>query len=200
MWYYWEYGVNYLNVNKRTTCRRIRMGLRELFQSMVEFMNRQRMDYAVIGAFSLYAFGYVRATRDIDFITRMENQEKIVRFLASLGFETIQKTSAFSNHVHPLGNARVDIMYVENDTADKIFSSAKKTLLFEKIELPVVSPEHLIALKLFAAHSDPSRKFREFSDIQEVMRRTSVDRSVVRDYFKKYGFEEMYEEIAGKDN
>jgi hypothetical protein len=175
------------------------MGLREIFEAMVDFFNRERMEYAVIGAFSLHAFGYVRATRDIDFITRLAYQKSIVKFLVSLGFETLQRTDAFSNHVHPVGNARIDIMYVENETAEKIFSSTQRSLLFEKLELPVVSPEHLIALKLFAAHSDSSRKFREFSDIQEVMKRTRVDRTVVRNYFKKYGFEDMYEEIAGKD-
>jgi len=92
----------------------------------------------------------------------MAYQKSIVKFLMSLGFETLQRTDAFSNHVHPVGNARIDIMYVENETAEKIFSSTQRSLLFEKLELPVVSPEHLIALKLFATHSDSSRKFRLF--------------------------------------
>jgi predicted nucleotidyltransferase len=175
------------------------MGLRELFHTMVVFFSRERMDFALIGAFSLHAFGYTRATRDIDFITRIENQEKIVRYLTSLGFETIQRTTAFSNHRHPIGDSRIDFMYVDGDTAEKIFSSVQKGMVFENIELPVVSPEHLIALKLFAAHNDGERKYRELADIHEIMRRVNVDRTAVRGYFRKYGFEENYEEIAGKD-
>ncbi|HEX7510705.1 MAG TPA: nucleotidyl transferase AbiEii/AbiGii toxin family protein, partial [Chitinivibrionales bacterium] len=115
------------------------------------------------------------------------------------GFDTIQKTDAFSNHVHPLGNARIDLMYVENSTADTIFSSVQKAAIFENTELPVVSPEHLIALKLFAAHNEPKRKLRELSDIQEILRRVTVDRTVVRKYFETYGFKENYEEIASED-
>ncbi|MDD5673309.1 MAG: hypothetical protein PHC61_04045, partial [Chitinivibrionales bacterium] len=119
------------------------MGLRELFQAMADFFKRQNMDFAVIGAFGLHALGYTRATRDIDFITRFKYQKKIITYLLSLGFETTQQTSAFSNHVHPVGDTRVDIMYVEGATADEIFSATKKALLFDKTELPVVSPEHL---------------------------------------------------------
>jgi hypothetical protein len=177
----------------------MQMGLRELFRSMIDFFNRERMDFAVIGAFGLQAFGYVRATRDIDFLTRIEHQEKIVKYLSSLGFETLQRTDAFSNHLHPIGDARVDIMYVEGATADKMLSSAKKALLFGNYEVPVVSPEHLIALKLFAAHNDPQRKYREFSDIQEILRRVMVDKKVVKEYFIRYGFEEIHEEITGED-
>jgi len=158
------------------------------------------MEYAIIGAFSLHAYGYVRATRDIDFITRIENKEKIVCYLLSLGFDTIQSTSAFSNHVHPAGNARVDIMYVEGTTADKILSSARKMPVFEHIKLPIVSPEHLIALKLFAAYNEPERKFREFSDIQELIRRVDIDKTIIREYFTKYGFGDLYEEITGQKN
>jgi predicted nucleotidyltransferase len=175
------------------------MGLRELFHTMVVFFSRERMEFALIGAFGLHAFGYTRATRDIDFITRIENQEKIVRHMTSLGFETLQRTTAFSNHRHPVGGSRIDFMYVEGTTADRIFSSAQKSLIFENMELPVVSPEHLIALKLFAAHNDHERKYRELADIHEIIRRVKVDRDAIREYFRKYGFEENYEEIAGKD-
>jgi predicted nucleotidyltransferase len=175
------------------------MGLREIFRTMIDFFARERIKFALIGAFGLHAFGYTRATRDIDFITSIENQETIVRYLSSLGFETLQRTTAFSNHQHPVGGARVDIMYVEGATANRIFSSAKNGIVYDDIELPVVSPEHLIALKLFAAYNDHERKYRELADIHEIMRRVQVDRNAVRSYFKKYGFEENYEEVAGKE-
>ena len=175
------------------------MGLRELFQSMVDFFNRERMEFAVIGAFGLQAIGYVRATRDIDFLTRIEYQEKIVRHLSSLGFDTVHRTTAFTNHVHPVGNTRIDVMYVEGATADTMLSSTEKAQLLGSSTVPVVSPEHLIALKLFAAHNDAQRKFREFADIQQIMRRVNVDTSVVREYFKKYGFEDFYGEISGDE-
>ena len=175
------------------------MGLREVFVSSADFFKRERMDFAVIGAFSLRAFGYTRATRDIDLITRTEHQEKIIAYLTSLGFETIQRTTAFTNHIHPVENTRIDIMYVEGVTADKIFTAVWKGLIIEELEFPVVSPEHLIALKLFAASNDPKRKFREFADIQQILQRVKTDKKAVREYFRKYGFEGDYEEIIQDD-
>lgn len=65
------------------------MGMKEVFGAMVDFFNRERMDFAVIGAFGLHAYGYSRTTRDIDFLARIKSQEKIVVFLDSIGFELL---------------------------------------------------------------------------------------------------------------
>lgn len=90
------------------------------------------------------------------------------------------------------------MMYVDGTTADTLFDATRKFTLFDNPEIPVVSPQHLIALKLFAAHNDPQRKYKEFGDVQELLHRVTIDKSSVRNYFVKYGFEEFYEEIFDK--
>jgi hypothetical protein len=75
------------------------MAIRDIFKALSEMFEREKADYAVIGAFALYAYGYVRATRDIDFVTRIEFQKKAVSYLESLGFNTVHCSNAFSNHV-----------------------------------------------------------------------------------------------------
>jgi hypothetical protein len=172
------------------------MSLKEVFQSVSEFFKRERMDYAVIGAFALYGYGYVRATRDVDFITRSEHQKKIIRFLENLGFETVHRSDSFSNHLHPIGATRVDIMYVDGPTADEFFSSTEEKLIFNDVAVPVPSAENLIALKLFAAQNNPDRKFKELSDIREILNRSEVNDSTVKKYFVKYGQEKYYDEVA----
>ena len=174
------------------------MDLKDIFESMTDFFKREKMDYGVIGAFALYAYGYVRATRDIDFITRIEHQNRIISFLESLGFETLLKSTAFSNHLHAIGAVKVDIMYVEGTTADDIFKSTKNRMIFKDFSVPVVSAEHLVAMKLFAIQNNSERKFKDFSDIKEILLHTTYNKSVVREYFKKYGQESYFEEIAGK--
>ena len=174
------------------------MTLKSQFKILVEFFNHENLDYAVVGAFALYAYGYTRATRDVDFITRIEYQDKIVAYLESLGFETLNRSEGFSNHLNSVGAVRVDFVYVGGETADIIFKSTKNKTIFENFKLPVVSPEHLVALKLFAIHNDPSRKYKEFADIKEILRLTSVDNDSIRRYFKKYNLEEYYDEIAGE--
>jgi hypothetical protein len=155
----------------------------------------EQLDYAVIGAFALYGYGYVRATKDIDFITRLQHQNKVIGFLENLGFETLHRSEGFSNHLHPIGAVRVDMMYVDGPTADQLFASTTKQVLFNDVKVPVVAPEHLIALKLFAGRNNPARLFKELSDIKELVARSNVNNAIVKKYFKKYGQEKYYEEI-----
>lgn len=174
------------------------MDPKQLFSGISEVFKKEKIEFAVIGAFGLHAYGYTRATKDIDFIVRLSSQPRILKIFDSLGFETLQITSAFSNHLHPLGSIRVDLMYIEGPTADSIFSKTKNIGLFNEITLPVVCPEHLIALKLFSASSDPSRKYKDLGDVQEIIKRTDVNNDDIYKYFLKYGFEEIYYEFTGK--
>ena len=89
-------------------------------------------------------------------------------------------------------------MYVEGKTADTIFESLDQKVVFDDLEIPVVSSEHLIALKLFAASSDPDRKLRELADIQELIRITHVEYDTIKKYFEKYNLEEYFNEITRK--
>jgi hypothetical protein len=140
------------------------MDPKQLFSGISKVFRQENIEFAVIGAFGLHSYGYTRATKDIDFIVRLSNQPRILNFLNSLGFEALQITNSFSNHLHPLGSVRVDLMYIEGATAESIFSKTKNMVLFNEITLPVVCPEHLIALKLFSASSDPTRKYKDLGD------------------------------------
>jgi hypothetical protein len=174
------------------------MTIKKQVNLLTEFFEQEHLDYAVIDAFALYAYGYTRATRDIDFIARLTDQARIVEFLESLGFETLNRSNGYSNHLHPVEAVRIDLVYVEGETAEKIFRSIQRRVLFENQEIPVVSPEHLVALKLFAIRNDPDRKYKELADIKENFRITGVDRDQVWEYFRQYGLEEYYGEFAGK--
>jgi hypothetical protein len=175
------------------------MGLQEIFETVTSFLEENRINYAVIGGFALYGFGYVRATRDIDFVVRFEDQPTLVNFLLSLGFETIQCSSAFSNHVHPIGGLQVDLMYVAGGTADQIFSSVQKRIIFKNKKFPVVSAEHLIAMKLFAASNSPDRLLKDLADIKEILSNAEVDKDTVEKLFKKYKMEKYYGFVTGND-
>ena len=87
------------------------------------------------------------------------------------------------------------MMYIEGKTADEIFSSTAQKLLFTNVPVPVISVEHLIALKLFAAHSNPDRIFKELSDVKELLNRVDIKDFTVKKYFLKYGLEKYYDEI-----
>jgi hypothetical protein len=172
---------------------------RELLAGILDAFRRESIEYGLIGAFALYAHGYVRATRDIDFVTRGSNRARLKAYLVSIGFETIFDNPAFTNHLHPLGQVRVDIMYIEGKTADEVFSAVEEKVLFEGVAVKVVSPEHLIAMKLFAARNNPDRRLRELADIKELVARAGCDDGALREYLATYGFEDHYDEIRGEE-
>ena len=171
------------------------MALKDIFCAIAEMFEREKADYAVIGAFALHAYGYTRATKDLDFVTRLAFRDKVISFLDSLGFETLHSSDAFSNHLHPVGGVRIDMMYLEGETAGRVFSRVEKRPLFEGVAIPVVHPEHLIAMKLFAAKNDESRRLRDLADIEEIVRMGYVDKQKVREYFIQFGLEAYYHEI-----
>jgi hypothetical protein len=90
-------------------------------------------------------------------------------------------------------------MYVGGATADEIFSAVQRRIIFNHREYPVASPEHLIAMKLFAVYNEPDRKFKDLADIKEIINNTEVDKETIKKLFKKYALEEYYESIAGED-
>jgi hypothetical protein len=67
------------------------VNLKVILRNLLEFFERQEIDHALIGAFALKAYGYLRATRDVDFLVHTKDQEKIVLNLESLGYETVMK-------------------------------------------------------------------------------------------------------------
>ncbi len=167
----------------------------ERFKLLTDFFTREGMDYAVIGAYALYAYGYIRATRDMDFITRVEYQPAIIAYLESIGFETVHRSEGFSNHLHAVGFIRLDLIYADKATADRIFAAVTAKLVLESLELPVVSPEHLMALKLFAVKNNSARKLKELADIRELIRRTRLPAATVRGYLQQYGLENLYDDL-----
>ncbi len=89
------------------------------------------------------------------------------------------------------------MLYVEGSTADEIFSATTLRTIYDEERFPVVSPEHLAAMKLFAAAQNPDRRLKDLSDIRELVKHTSVNRESLRKYFVKYGLEKYYDEVTG---
>jgi hypothetical protein len=72
-------------------------------------------------------------------------------------------------------------------------------LVLDDFRLPVVKPEHLVALKVFAIKSNPDRALREMADIKELLGLPGLDHGEVRKYFEKYGQMDRYHDIVGQD-
>ena len=163
------------------------------------FLSREGRSYALAGAVALHAYGFSRATGDLDVVVDAEAREGLIRFLEEKGFETLSRSDGYSNHLHPdptLG--RLDCIYVEGETARRLFEGARTIGRYGPLTVAVPRPEHLAAMKAFAMRNDPTRALRDMADIQSLLELPGVDRDEVRLYFEKYGLEEIYRDIAAR--
>jgi hypothetical protein len=159
------------------------------------FLDREGTPFAIVGAVALHVYGYSRATNDLDLLVGAEAQDRMISFLEQRGFETLHRSEGYSNHLHAdpaLG--RLDVIYVDAETRDKIFAEARLASL-AGMSLVVPRPEHLAAMKIHAMKNDPSRTFQEMADIQFLMTLPGVDRDQIRVYFEQSGQLERFHDL-----
>ena len=165
-------------------------------KTLADFFHEKRYPFAVVGAFGLSAYGMIRATQDLDFITSTDAQDELVEFLESLGYETIHRSEGYSNHVHTnMALGRVDIIYVAGETKNRLFLETAVLLQLGDLSLPVPRAEHLAGMKIHAMKNDPGRTFQEMADIQFLLGIPGIDEAAIRSYFEKSGLLERYDEI-----
>ncbi len=175
------------------------MKFKKVFKTIVNFFEEENIDYALIGAFALKAYGYARFTRDLDFIARKKDKNRIKAFVESLGYETIYESAGFSKHVHPLSSpGRIDFVYVSGNTAETVFSEVRKMDVLADIKVQVVSPQHIAALKVFAIKNDPERLHSEMADLKALIDLGVVGEETVKSYFKKWNLLEVYNRVRSK--
>ena len=135
-------------------------------------------------------------TLDLDIVTDWAAQDTLIAFMASQGFVTLHRSSGYSNHRHPDRNrGRVDVMYVRDTTADKLFASAKELPGPGGRSILVPSPEHLIAMKVQAMKDAPERTWQDLVDIAYLFRLDGVNQDEVRHYFESAGLVEKWNEL-----
>jgi hypothetical protein len=116
--------------------------------------------------------------------------------MEGLGYETLYRSAGYSNHLHPrpaLG--RVDFVYLEPETAKRVFDACSEVDGPGGLRLRVPRPEHLAAMKVVAMKNDPTRAFQELADIRFLLTLSGVDRSLVRGYFERHGLLERFDEL-----
>jgi hypothetical protein len=137
-----------------------------------------------------------RHTFDLDLVVDAGVQTELVAFMESLGYETLYRSTGYSNHLHTEHDlGRVDFVYVRDTTSQKLFDAVRHLDGPAGARIPVPSPEHLIAMKLAAMKNDPTRTFQDLADIRYLLTLPDVDRDYVRTQFVKHGLLERFDEL-----
>ena len=160
------------------------------------FLRERSQPYAVVGGIALGGYGMARATLDLDLVLDASIQDEMITFMESLGYETVYRSSGYSNHHHSdSARGAVDFVYVRAGTSRKLFDAVRQVDGPAGTQVPVPCPEHLIAMKIMAMKNDPSRVLQDLADVRFLMQRDDVDRNWVRTQFDKRGLLERFDEL-----
>ncbi len=103
------------------------------FSDFVAALNRNRVEFVIVGAFALAFLGYPRATGDIDFWIRPtdSNAQALLRALEDFGFKSlgITKDDVLSGKVIQMGlpPVRIDLLTtLDGVTAEEIWANRQE--------------------------------------------------------------------------
>jgi predicted nucleotidyltransferase len=144
-------------------------------QSLVEYLFRAELRgdlrFLLIGGRSLEGHGYVRATKDVDFLIATQDIPAMEALLEKVGYRKITESPIFSRWKHvSLGAEDVDLMFVNEATFEKLNAEAVPFQVGSaKIRIPNV--RGLVSLKLHAIKNNPERFEKDCMDIIALQKR-----------------------------
>lgn len=173
------------------------MELARILRLIGDHLEAHGQPCALVGGLGLAAHGLPRATLDLDLLVPAAAQESLIEFMEGLGYETLYRSSGYSNHLHAEQSfGRVDFVYVRGRTRQAVFSSAVEMAGPGGAPVLVPRAEYLAAMKVLAIKSDPERRLQELADIARLLALPGIDRDEIRGYFVKHGLEHLWDELA----
>jgi hypothetical protein len=152
--------------------------------------------WMLAGGFAMAAWGSTRTTVDLDLVVEESARATVRSRLADAGFATDFDCEGFTNlsHLDPeLG--RLDIIWVEGSTRERLFRSAKTLTGPDSQPCLVPAPEHLVAMKLKAVKNQPTRVFRDGEDLRLLLSLPGIDDNAVREAFERTGLLELFHRL-----
>jgi predicted nucleotidyltransferase len=124
------------------------------YKEMLQCLSEENVKFLLVGAYAVAAYGYPRATKDIDILVRAapDNAPGVMRALARFGapLTGVSETDfATEGIVFQIGNSprRIDILTRISGVEFQHAYERRNTLTLEGINVPVISLEDLIANK-----------------------------------------------------
>jgi hypothetical protein len=168
-----------------------------LLDDLAKAMAARNLHVLLIGGHALQAYGIVRQTLDIDWITLDEDIGAIKEMMIEEGFTILAQTENFLRFRHrKTGVMDIDVLLVDRKTF-RIMYDAGTDYTHGTVQWRIPSPAHLIALKLHAIKNNPLREARDVADILDLIRSSEnmVSLGDLRQLCRKYGAEGIYQRI-----
>lgn len=149
-------------------------------RSLDERLRKAKIPYALVGGMALVAYGYVRATEDIDIVLTPEGLERFWATQVGLGY-----VPSFDGAKRMFRDTqtgmRIEILVsgeFPGDGKPKSISFPDPAIAAEEIDnLRVVSLNQLIELKLASGMTAKGR-LKDLADVQELIQRRQLPREL----------------------
>jgi hypothetical protein len=130
-------------------------------------LQKNHIEYGLVGGLALGILGIDRATTDIDFLVKNTDKDLVRKIMVDLKYESVFQSMNFSLFQSPLKEfGEIDFIHPNSVTILEILNQTLHFTIYENsLPIKVVKPEDLILLKLQAIKLDPNRKIIDERDI-----------------------------------
>lgn len=139
--------------------------LPEDFKDFIKFLNEHKVRYLLVGGWAVGIYGNPRATKDIDFLIAIDddNIQNLLKALKKFGSPTVEKSVFQSKgNVFRMGRSPIQIDII-NEASGIIFEDCYKrrnVIKSDEIDISIISKEDLIKNKR------ASGRHRDLADIE----------------------------------
>lgn len=173
------------------------MNLEKVLKFLTSELEKEKINFAVIGGLAGNTVGVVRSTIDVDFLVPLDKHATIDSIMTNYGYERHHKTENVANYSHPLAElGQVDFLFAHRKYSLSMLERAQEKKVFG-VNVKVIRAEDLIGFKIQSSSNDPLRYSRDMGDIIQIIQanRKQLDWDLVREYFKLFKIEEDLNKI-----
>lgn len=165
-------------------------------QSLFDRFSREGIPLLLAGGWAVCHHRYSRFTNDIDWICSRAHESRALEVMKSLDFEIAFEAMA-TRFKHPkhLDLLPVDLLWVSADTFAKMAATDQMTGRHH--DIPVISFETLLAMKLHALKDQAARRNKDLLDIYELLHENDgvIAEERLREICTRFGGPDAYKII-----
>ncbi len=165
------------------------MDFQLVFEKVISSFEEKDLQYGLIGGFALGVMGILRATMDIDILLLVDDLDKADKILTGCMYSCVRRSphlSQYTSELKPLGS--IDILHAAKTISKEMLSRVERYKVFNKYNIPVLSPEDIIGLKVQAIANDAQREAGDIYDMRllleyQLQRKRLIDWELLNEYF-----------------
>lgn len=138
------------------------MDLGKTIRTVHSALKGQGIAHALIGGFALSVHNVARATEDVDLLADGVRRQDIIQALSAAGFVLRFESKEVLQFE---GVGLLDILLANRPLSQAMLTTAPAD---NDLNIPCVTAEDIIGLKIQAYKNDPQRRLRDQADIQAI--------------------------------